>query len=76
MPHRATPIFEEFADDLGSALRVRRQTLGIKERLESMEMRIAVMEEVISAPLLTSSSPSSLAAPGQDHALSQAPQSP
>ena len=70
------PILEDFVIDLGPALRVCRPALAIEERLESMEKRISVMEEAVSAPLPTSSSPPNPAAPAQDHPLSQAPQSP
>ena len=70
------PILEDFVIDLGPALRVCRPALAIQERLESMEKRISVMKEAVSAPLPTSSSPPSPAAPAQDHRLSQAPQSP
>ena len=55
MRHSAPPIFGHFAIDWGFALRVCRPALAIEERLESMEMRIAVMEEAISAPLPTKS---------------------
>ena len=70
------PIFEDFVINLGPALRVCRPALAIEERLESLEKRISVMEEAVSAPLPTSSSPTSPAAPAQDHPLSQAPQFP
>ena len=70
------PILEDFVIDLGPALRACRPALAIEERLESMEKRIPVMGEAVSAPLPTSSSPPSPAAPAQDHPLSQAPQSP
>ena len=70
------PILEDFVIDLGPALRVCRPALAIDERLESMDRRISVMEEAVSAPLPTSSRPPSPAAPAQGHPLSQAPQSP
>ena len=70
------PILEDFIIDLGPALGVCRPALAIEERLESMEKRISMMEEDGSAPLLTSSSPPSPAAPAQDHPQSQGPQSP
>ena len=70
------PILEDFVVDLGPSLRVCRPALTIEERLESMEKRISVMEEAVSASLPTSSSPPSPAAPAQDDLLSQAPQSP
>ena len=69
-------ILEDIIIDLGPALRVCRPALAIEEHLECMEKRISVMEEDVSAPLPTSSSPPSPAAPAQDHPLSQAPQSP
>ena len=68
------PILGDFVIDLGPALRVCRPALAIKERLESMEKRISVMEEAVNAPLPTSSSPRSPAAPAQDHPLTPAPQ--
>ena len=49
------PILGDFIIDLGPALRVCRPALAIEERLESMEKRIPVMEEAVSAPLPTSS---------------------
>ena len=67
------PILEDFVIDLGPDLRVCRPALAIEERLESMEKRISVMEEAVSAPLPTSLRPPSPAAPAQDHPLSQAP---
>ena len=70
------PILEDFVIEFGPALRVCRPALAIGERLESMEKRISVMEEAVSAFLQTSSSPPSPAAPAQDHPLKQAPQSP
>ena len=70
------PILEDFIIDLGPALRVCRPALAIEERLESTEKRISVMEEAVSAPLLTSLRPPRPAAPAQDHLLSQAPRSP
>ena len=70
------PILEDFVIDLGPALRVCRPVLAVEERLESMEKRISVMEEAVSAPLPTSSSPQSPAAPAEEHRLSQAPQFP
>ena len=70
------PILEDYFIDLGPALLVCRPALAIEERLESMEKRISVMEEAVSAPLPTSSSPPSPAAPALDHPLSRAPQSP
>ena len=70
------PILEDFVIDFGPALRVCRPALAIEERLESMEKRISVMEEAVSAPLPTSSSPPSPAAPDQDNPLSPAPQFP
>ena len=70
------PILEDSVIDLGPALRVCRPALAIKERLESMEKRISVMEEAVGEPLPTSSHPASPAAPAQDHPLSQLPQSP
>ena len=69
------PILQDVIIDLKRALRVCRPALAIEERWESMEKRIAVMEKAVSAPLPTSSSSSSPAAPAQDHALSQAPES-
>ena len=68
-------ILEDFVMDLGPALRACRPVLAIEEHLESMERRISVMEQAVSAPLPTSSSPANPAAPAQDHTLSQAPQS-
>ena len=65
---------EDFIIDLGPALRVCSPALAIKERWESMEKRISVMEEAVSAPLPTSSRPPSRAAPAQDHPLRTAPQ--
>ena len=70
------PILDDFVIGLGPALLVCRPALAIKECLESMEKRISVIEENVSAPLPASSSPLSRAAPAQDHPLSQAPQSP
>ena len=70
------PILDDFVICLGPALRVSRPALAIKERLESREKRVSVMEEAISASLPTSSSPPSPAAPAQDHPLSQAPEPP
>ena len=70
------PILEDFLIDLGSALRVIRPALVMEKRLKSMEKRILVMEEAVSALLPTSWSPPILAAAAQDHPLSQAPQSP
>ena len=69
------PILEDFVMDLGPALLVCRPALAMEERLESMARRISVMEKAVSAPLPTSSSPPSPAAPAEDHPLSQAPQS-
>ena len=66
------PILEDFVIDLGPALRVCRPALAIEERLESMEKRISVTEQAVSAPLPTSSSPPSPPAPAQDNPLSQA----
>ena len=70
------PILEDFFIDLGPTLRVCRPALAIRERLESMEKRISVMDEAVSAPLSTSSCPPSPAAPAQDHPPSRAPLSP
>ena len=70
------PILEDFVIDLGPALRVCRPALAIHEHLKSMEKRISVMQDAVSAPLPTSSSPPSPTASAQDHPLSQAPQSP
>ena len=70
------PILDDFVIDFGPALRVCRTALAIEERLESMEKRISVMEDAVSARLPTCSSPPSPAAPAQDQPLSQAPQSP
>ena len=70
------PILEDFLIDLCPLLRVCRPALAIEERLESMEKRISVMEEAVSACLPTCSCPPSPAAPAQDHPLSQPPQSP
>ena len=53
------PILEEFVIDLGPAFRVCRPAQAIKECLESMHKRISVMQEAVSAPLPTSSSPPS-----------------
>ena len=69
------PILEDFLIDLGPALRVCGPALAIGERLESMEKRILVVEEAVSALLPTSSRSLSPAAPAQDHPLCQAPQS-
>ena len=69
-------LLQDFVIDFGPALRVCEPALAIEERLESMENRISVMEEAVSAPLPTSSSPPSPAAPAEDHPLSKAPQSP
>ena len=70
------PIMEDFVIHLGPALRVCRPALAIEERLESMEKRVSVMKEAVSAPLPTSLCPPTTAAPAQDQPLSQAPQSP
>ena len=59
------PILEDFVIDIGPALRVWRPALAIKELLESMEKRISMMEEAVSAPLPTSSSSPSPAAPAR-----------
>ena len=56
-------ILEDFVIDLGPTLRVCGPALAIEERLESMEKRISVMDEALSAPLPTSSGPPSPAAP-------------
>ena len=53
------PTWEDFVIDFGPALRACRPSLVIEERLESMEKRISVMEEAVSAPLPTSPSPPS-----------------
>ena len=70
------PILEDFIIDLGPALGVCRPALVIEECLESMDKKISVMGEAVSAPLPTSLRPLRPAAPAQDHPLSPAPQFP